>query len=84
MFQLETMSNISWSDRRETICGIFLEAYFGHVLISKAIWQEIERCLETYFASIEQSKHRKYVLNTETYSEAFVKIVKELWLILKK
>ena len=78
------MSNISWSDRRKTIGVIFLEAYFGHVLMGKAIWQELERCLETYFASIQQGKHRRSVSNNETYSEAFIKIVNELMYIITK
>ena len=47
------MAQISWTDRRKTICDVFLEAYFGHVQLGKGIWLELESYLDTYFASIE-------------------------------
>ena len=78
------MSQISWSDRRKTICDVFLEAYFGHVLLGKGMWQELEGYLDTYFASIEQSKFRKSALNDETYFEACMKLVEDLKFIITK
>ena len=73
------MSNISWPNRRKSICEVFCQAYFGHVLLTKGIWQQLEQYLDTYFASIEQSRHRD-----ETYSEAFIILVKELIFIVTK
>ena len=81
---LENMSQISWEDRRKTICDVFLEAYFGHVLLGKGMWQELEVYLDTYFASIEQSNFRKSVLNNETYFEACTKLIKDLKYIITK
>ena len=76
------MSRISWPDRRTAICDGFIEAYFGHVMLSKGIWQELERNLETYFASIEQSKFRSST-NGESYGEAFMKLVSDLKYIMQ-
>ena len=78
------MSQIPWSDRRKTIYYVFVEAYFGHVLLGKGMWQELEGYLDTYFASIEQSKVRKSVLNNETYFEACMKVVHDLKFIITK
>ena len=72
------MSNISWLDRRKSIYESFLVAYFGHVLLEKGIWRELEQWLDTYFASIENARHRKHMNNNETYYEAFMKLVEEL------
>ena len=72
------MSNIAWLDRRKSIYESFLVAYFGHVLLEKGIWRELEQWLDTYFASIENARHRKHMNNNETYYEAFMKLVEEL------
>ena len=72
------MSNISWLDRRKSIYESFLVAYFGHVLLEKGIWRELEQWLDTYFASIENARHRKHMNNNETYYEAFMTLVEEL------
>ena len=72
------MSNISWLYRRKSIYESFIVAYFGHVLLEKGIWRELEQWLDTYFASIENARHRKHVINNETYHEAFMKLVEEL------
>ena len=76
--------SISWSNRRQAICEVFCQAYFGHVLLEKAIWQELERYLDTYFASIEQSECRKTIQREETYSVALLTLVKELIFIVTK
>ena len=78
------MSKIPLLDRREVICQVFCQAYFGHVLLEKGIWQELERYLDTYFASIERNKHRKLMADDEPYFEAFIKLVKELIFIVTK
>ena len=78
------MSRISWSDRRKAICEAFMEAYFGHVMLNKGIWQELERNLDTYFASIEQSKFRSHGSNGETYDDAFMKLLKGITFIVQK
>ena len=72
------MSNISWLNRRKSIYESFLVAYFGHVLLEKGIWRELEQWLDTYFASIENARHRKHMNNNETYYEASMKLVEEL------
>ena len=82
--RLANMSQISWSDRRKTICDVFLEAYFGHVVLGTGIWRELDDYLDTYFASIKQSKVRKSLLNNETYIEACMKLVKDLTFIITK
>ena len=78
------MSRISWPDRRKTICETFMEAYFGHVMLNKGIWQELERNLETYFASIEHGKHRAVSTNGESYNDAFKTLLENLKFIIQK
>ena len=78
------MSRISWCDRRKAICEAFMEAYFGHVMLNKGLWQELERNLDTYFASIEQSKFRSHASNGETYDDAFMKLLKGIKFIVQK
>ena len=78
------MSRISWHDRRKAICETFMEAYFGHVMLNKGIWQELERNLETYFASIEHGKHRAAATNGESYNDAFMTLLEKLKFIIQK
>ena len=61
-----------------------MEAYFGHVMLNKGLWQELERNLDTYFASIEQSKFRSNDSNGETYDDAFMKLLKGIKFIVQK
>ena len=77
------MSRISWPDRRKTICETFMEAYFGHVMLNKGIWQELERNLETYFASIENGKSRSATQNGESYEDACWKLLVDLKFIIQ-
>ena len=78
------MSRISWPDRRKAICETFMEAYFGHVMLNKGIWQQLERNLETYFASIEHGKLRAVATNGESYKDAFMTLLENLKFIVQK
>ena len=78
------MSDISVPDRRRVICEIFCQVYFGHVFLEQAMWHELERHLDTYFAAIERNKSGRNNTSTESYAESFTKLAKNLIYIISK
>ena len=71
------MSDISVPDRRKVICEIFCQAYFGQVCLEQAMWHELERHIDTYFAAIERNKSGRNNTSTESYAGSFTKLAKD-------
>merc|ERR1711990_875932 len=47
------MDVVSLEQRLEAISELFCQAYFGHVLTSKAIWNQVEAYCDSYVAACE-------------------------------
>ena len=52
------MISLSLDDRLKVILSVFCQAYFGHVIIEKAIWSQLEHYCDGYLAAAENAKAR--------------------------
>ena len=56
------MITLSLEDRLQVILSVFCQAYFGHVIIEKAIWSQLEDYCDNYMA-IAESRQNQPVKN---------------------
>lgn len=66
-------------DKLKVIGSVFRQAYFGHVMVEKAIWDQLEHYLECYLAAGENEENRNKIKTnySSKLSDELAKAVQE-------